>query len=188
MAKEWKLQSLVTKRRETKRGLSAQRNTKLSPLPLLSPQKNFSITKHILSSCFYSFFHSPPNSFPTSKRTRLTSDLHDSSSMSFKIKHQVFSFLLQLFSFILFLFPPSHMPVQCQRGRDLSIITTREHTGSLGNRHRRWGDVCVYSSSLLRTWTTNKKNVHATCWLKGSNWEWTTISSFTSEGLIKISQ
>lgn len=58
MKKEWKLQGLLTKRWETKRGLSAQCNTKLSPLPLLSP-RNPSITKHILPSCFYSFFHTP---------------------------------------------------------------------------------------------------------------------------------
>lgn len=134
--------------------------------PFVPPKKLFHHKAHSLILLLLLFPH-PPNSFPTSKRNRLTSDLHDSSSMSFKIKHQVFSFPLQLFSFILFLFPPSHMPVQRQRGRDLSIITTREHTGGLGNRHRRWGDVCVYSSSLLRTWTTDKKPVHATCWLKG---------------------
>lgn len=101
------------------------------PVASFVPQKPFHHKAHSLILLLLLFAH-PPNSLPTSKRTRLTSDLHYSSSMSFKIKHH--SFLLQLFSFILFLFPLSHMPVQRRRGRDLPITTTRQHTGGLGFR------------------------------------------------------
>lgn len=103
MGEEWKLQGLVTKRRETKRGLSAQRNTKLSPLPLLSP-KNLSITKHILPSCFYSFFHThaPRKFFSHLKKNPL--DLQPTLFKINVIQNQAPGLLLQLFSFNFFLF------------------------------------------------------------------------------------
>lgn len=83
------------------------------PVASFVPQKPFHHKAHSSILLLLLFPHPLPNSLPTSKRTRLTSDLHSSSSMSFRIKHQVFSFLLLPSSYILFPFPLSHIPVQC---------------------------------------------------------------------------
>lgn len=69
MREEWKLRGLLTKGWETKEGLSAQRNAKLSPLPPLS-------TKTFPSQCAFSclaFTPSPlpPYSLPASKKNQL---------------------------------------------------------------------------------------------------------------------
>lgn len=81
------------------------------PVASFVPPKPFHHKAHSSILLFLLFPHPLPHSLPTSKRTRLTSDLHSSSSMSFRIKHQVFSFLLLPSSYILFLFPLSHIPV-----------------------------------------------------------------------------
>lgn len=93
--------------RRDKEGPVCSTQHQTEPVASFVPQKPFHHKAHSLILLLLLFPHThTPNSFPTSKRTRLTSDLHYSRSMSFKIKHQVFSFLLQLFTFNFFLFSP----------------------------------------------------------------------------------
>lgn len=122
---------------------SVQRQTE--PVASFVPQKPFHHKAHSPILLLLPFPPHPPNSRPTSERTRLTSDLHYSSSMSFRIKHQVFSFFLLPFSYIFFLFPLRHMPVQpCIWRGSFAPISTCECTGDLCFRHRRWEGLTLY--------------------------------------------
>lgn len=132
------------------------------PVASFVPPKTLPSQSTFFHLAFTPFSTPLPNSLPTSKRTRLTSDLHSSSSMSFRIKHQVFSFLLLPSSYILFLFPLSHIPYTMSylKGQFCPPISTCECTGGLIFSHCR-GETsdCVYRVCSFQ----NKKIVHMTC-------------------------
>lgn len=70
MREEWNLRGLLTKGWETKEGLSAQRNAKLSLLPLLSP-KTFPSQSAFSCLTFTPLLHYPLHSLPASKKSHL---------------------------------------------------------------------------------------------------------------------
>lgn len=137
------------------------------PVASFVPQKPFHHKANSSILLLLLFPQPLPNSLPTSKRTRLTSDLHSSSSMSFRIKHWVFSFLLLPSSYILFLFPLSHIPVQ-RRTRRGSFAPPSQHV----NAQVVWSTaiagvkltVCI-QCALFRI----KKIVHVICWSMGGH-------------------